>query len=274
MKTSFVLEIFCVMKKQIKDIAPKTTDLWEVVNFLDSYCELAKFKDYDRAKNGLQAENSGKVARIATSVDAGLGEIKIAAHLGVDLLIVHHGMFWNPPIPFVNSNYEKIKTLIDSDIAVYSVHLPLDAHSKIGNNALIAKALGLKKLGTCFEYGGENIGVLAAAPKSREELEASLKNLFPTTFKAIRYGSKTPKKVAICSGGSEDSLGELISMGVDTFICGELRQHHFVLAQEVGLNLYPCGHYATERFGVMALGEVVAQKFGLDCSFIEMPNPL
>ena len=250
-------------------------ELEDVVAFINSYLGVGDFKDYDGAKNGLQCSNSGKVTAIASAVDAGLGEIKVASHMGADLLIAHHGMFWSPPIPFTGGNYDKIKTLVDSDMAVYACHLPLDAHPQIGNNALIAKALKLRAISSCFEYYGREIGVLAAAPKGgREELERRLSALFPETFKAVRFGSREPKKVAICSGGSGDCVGKLPELGIDTLVCGELSQYHFTVAQELNLNLYPCGHYATERFGVMALGELVAKEFGLKCSFIEMNNPL
>lgn len=253
----------------------RAPELDEIVAFMDEYLAAADFNDYDGAKNGLQCANSGKVGLIATAVDAGLGEIKLAAHMGANLLIVHHGMFWNPPIPFVGANHDKIKTLVDSDMAVYSSHLPLDAHPKIGNNALLAKALGLKVISKCFDFHGSEIGVAAAAPKGgRDELERMLSALFPDTFKAIRFGSREPKVVGICSGGSGDCIAQLSQIGADTLVCGELSQYHFTTAQEQNLNLYPCGHYATERFGVMALGELVAEKFGLKCNFIEMRNPL
>ena len=164
-------------------------ELEDVVAFINSYLGVGDFKDYDGAKNGLQCSNSGKVTAIASAVDAGLGEIKVASHMGVDLLIAHHGMFWSPPIPFTGGNYDKIKTLVDSDMAVYACHLPLDAHPQIGNNALIAKALKLRAISSCFEYYGREIGVLAAAPKGgREELERRLSALFPETFKAVRFG--------------------------------------------------------------------------------------
>ena len=155
------------------------------------------------------------------------------------------------------------------------MHLPLDAHDKIGNNVLLANALDLKIKGRCFEHEGKNIGVLVETPQGGiQQLETRLQNLFPLTYKAIRYGTEKPKNIAICSGSCGDVVPMLKSMGIDTLICGELRQKHFTMAQEMGLNLYPCGHYATERYGVMALGEAAAEKFSIPCSFIEMPNPL
>lgn len=253
----------------------KYVDLNSVVDFLDEYCGISKYSDFDGSYNGLQFENSGKVTHIVTAVDAGLSEIKAAALLGADLLLAHHGMFWNPPIPFIRHNYEKVKTIIDNDMAVYAVHLPLDAHPQIGNNILIAQALGLTPIGGCFEHAGNQIGVIAEAPKSGiVELERRLMALFPATYKQIRFGSVTPQKVAICSGSCADAVAMLPGMGVDTLICGELRQRHYTMAQELRLNLYPCGHYATECFGIMALGELLAKRFALQCDFIEMSNPL
>ena len=261
--------------KTSKKISSKNISLERVVSFLDKLSEKDKVADFLGSYNGLQFQNSGKVSRVAMAVDGGIAEIDAAATLGADLLIVHHGMLWNAPIPFVNNNYKKIKTLIDNDIAVYSMHLPLDAHDKIGNNVLLAKALDLKIKGRCFEHEGKNIGVLVESPKGDiQELEYRLENLFPHTYKAIRYGTEKPKNIAICSGSCGDVVPLLKSMGIDTLICGELRQKHFTMAQEMELNLYPCGHYATERYGVMALGEAVAEKFNLPCNFIEMPNPL
>ena len=181
-------------------------ELEDVVAFINSYLGVGDFKDYDGAKNGLQCSNSGKVTAIASAVDAGLGEIKVASHMGADLLIAHHGMFWSPPIPFTGGNYDKIKTLVDSDMAVYACHLPLDAHPQIGNNALIARALKLRAISSCFEYYGREIGVLAAAPKGgREELERRLSALFPETFKAVRFGASRRKSRYVRAGAETAS---------------------------------------------------------------------
>ena len=253
----------------------KNVDLAEIVAFLDSYCRNGEFKDFDGAFNGLQFENSGSVSKIATAVDAGIAEIELAAHLGADLLLVHHGMFWNPPIPVVGPSYHKIKALMDNDISVYSVHLPLDDHGELGNNVLITEALGLRKIGRCFPCGEIDIGVLAAGPQGGiETLSTRLRKLFPDTYKEILFGSSKPKKIAICSGSCSDAVEAMPGLGVDTLVCGELRQRCFSMAQELHLNLFPCGHYATECFGVMALGELLARRFGLQSHFLEMRNPL
>ena len=251
----------------------QNVSLKKVVDFLDKYCKKNQYADFDGSYNGLQFENSGKVSRIATAVDAGIFEIEQAAALGADLLIVHHGMFWDAPVPMVKHNYKKIKTLVDNDIAVYSMHLPLDAHEKIGNNVLLANALDLKIIGRCFAHEGNDIGVVASGIDIAL-LQERLANLFPNTYKSLAFGSQNPEKIAICSGSCGDVVAHLQSMGFDTLICGELRQRHFTMAQEMGLNLFPCGHYATERVGVMALGELTAENFSLGVNFIETGNPL
>lgn len=249
--------------------------LEDIVEFMDEITGCRNFADYDGAFNGLQVENSGSITRIACAVDASLFEIEAAENMGADILIVHHGLFWSKPYPFTGAAYNRIKKLVEGDIAVYSSHLPLDAHPEIGNNALIAKALDLKKEGSCFPALGSDIGCVCSAPKGgRLELCRRLKKLFPNTHKEISFGKEFPEKIAICSGSCGDAVYELPSMGIDTLVCGELRQRHFCVAQELGLNLYPCGHYATERFGVMALAQLVSDKFGLDFEFIEMNNPL
>lgn len=269
------------MKRELFDMAKTlknknaAASLESVVSFMNAITSADDFSDYEGACNGLQVENSGSVTRIACAVDASLAELEAAENMGADLLIVHHGLFWSQTYPFVGAIYERIKKMIEGDIAVYSSHLPLDAHPEIGNNALIAKALDLKKEKGCFPAFDIDIGCICSAPKNgRTELSRRLKKLFPQTFKGIEFGSENPKKVAICSGSCGDAVSELPSLGVDTLICGELRQRHFSVAQELKLNLYPCGHYATERFGVVALAQLVAEKFGLDFEFIEMNNPL
>lgn len=249
--------------------------LKEIVDFLNDYTRLNCFSDFPGSYNGLQFENSGKVLKIAAAVDGGIAEVKAAAKWGADLLMVHHGMYWTLPIPVVGGYYEKFKTLIQSDMAVYSCHLPLDAHREIGNSALIAKALGLNISGTCFNYEGEDLAIVADMPSGgRAELARRLKKLFPKTYKAFEFGSKNSKKLVICSGSGASSLAHLPLENFDTMICGELKQGQYVYAQENSLNVYPCGHYATEVFGIDALARLASQKFGLEYKFIKSENPL
>lgn len=247
-------------------------NLSDIVAFCDARTRCAEIKDFGGAYNGLQLENNGSVKKIGAAVDAGQLPFAAAVAAKVDFLICHHGLFWTPPLPLTGINYAKIKTALDNNLAVYGAHLPLDAHPEIGNNALLAKALGLECLGSFLPYEGVDIASIAAAPAGgRMELTEKLKTLFPYTYQGIEYGSEQPKRIAILTGSGQSAVPELKAQGLDTLITGELRQHHFNLAQELGLNLYPCGHYATEVFGVQALAAEVAEEFGLKWEFIKQP---
>lgn len=248
---------------------PKLAD---IVAYCDERTRRSEVKDFDGAYNGLQVENNGEVSKIAAAVDAGTLPFQQAVAAGVDLIICHHGLFWTKPIPLVGSDYAKIKTALDGNLAVYGSHLPLDCHPEIGNNALLADALGLNKVDTFLSYEGNNMAVIAEGPSGgRAELAEKLQQLFPATYQAIEYGSEQPKRIAILTGSGQSAVPHLKANGIDTLITGELRQHHFNMAQELELNLYPCGHYATEVFGVKALAAEVAEKFGLEWTFIEQP---
>lgn len=245
------------------------TKLSEIIEYCDKIIKTSNFSDFPGAMNGLQVQNSGKVLKIGAAVDAGLKPFLMAADKDINLLIVHHGLFWSPLQPVTENNYHKLKILFDNDIALYSSHLPLDAHPELGNNAVIAQKLGLKVIDRFLNYEGQQIGIIAKAPESRKLLSQMLKGLFPKNFQAIEFGSKNPKKIAISSGSGNMVVPEIKKLGIDTLITGELRQNHFNYAQEEELNLYPCGHYATEIFGVQALAHDVSQKFNIPWEFIE-----
>lgn len=249
-----------------------SVSLSDLVAFCDQRSRQNEIKDFDGAYNGLQLENNGIVTKIAAAVDAGQIPFEAAIADGIDFIICHHGLYWNAPIPLTGSSYKKIKTAIDGNLAVYGAHLPLDGHPEIGNNALLADALGLEKTGTFLNYEGNDMAVIAAGPAGgRSELSQKLKALFPQTYQGIEYGSAQPKRIGILTGSGQSAVPHLLSNQIDTLITGELRQHHFNMAQELGLNLYPCGHYATEVFGVKALAAEAAEKFGLEWTFIEQP---
>jgi dinuclear metal center YbgI/SA1388 family protein len=169
-------------------------------------------------------------------------------------------------------HYQKVKTALSGNLAVYGSHLPLDAHPEIGNNAILAKKLDLEKISTFLNYEGQDIAVITRGPEGgRNELSTKLRALFPYTYQGIEYGSERPERIAILTGSGQSAVSELVKNQVDTLVTGELRQHHFNMAQELGLNLYPCGHYATEVFGVQALAAEVAAEFQLEWAFIEQP---
>ena len=247
--------------------------LSEIIAFCDARTQRIGFRDFPGANNGLQFENSGEVRKIGAAVDASSLVFEEAARRGIDLLMVHHGMFWHAQHPVTGTVYRKFKALFDADLAVYSCHLPLDAHREIGNNAILARELGIRILDWGLEYEGNTFAAVCEG-MPREQLCEKLRALFPGTFKAIEFGSTNPKKIALLCGSGNTAVPALKALGCDTLVCGEIKQEYFTSAQEGGFNLYPCGHYATEKFGICALAREAAEKFSLPWEFIETACPL
>jgi dinuclear metal center YbgI/SA1388 family protein len=247
--------------------------LQDLVHYCDRRTRREEFKDAPGAFNGLQVANDGRVSRIGAAVDAGVGPFRQAVAGGVDFLIVHHGMYWDMPRPLTGAVYERVATLLQGNCALYSSHLPLDAHPEIGNNALLARQLGLDPTRGFHPNEGGDVGVIAANTSPRAVLRAKLESLYPRVT-AIEYGSETPREVAFCSGSGNSALAALAAAGGDTLVTGELREEHFNRAQEEGLNLYLCGHYATEVHAVRALAAELSDLFGLPWVFLDTENPL
>ncbi len=247
--------------------------LSDIVAFCDARVDRKNVIDFPGANNGLQFENSGEVKKIGAAVDASTAVFSEAARRGIDLLLVHHGMFWHAQHPVVGAIYKKFKTLFDADLAVYSAHLPIDKHREIGNNVVLARLLSLEIIDWGLEYEG-NLFAAICRGIPRKELTARLKKLFPKTFKAIEFGSENPAKIALLCGSGNTGVPALESLGCDTLVCGELREEHFARAQDSSFNLYPCGHYATEKFGICELAREAAEKFSLPWEFIETNCPL
>jgi len=247
--------------------------LQDLVLYCDRRTRRAEFKDSPGAFNGLQVANDGRVTKIGAAVDAGLAPFRQAVTAGVDFLIVHHGMYWDMPRPLTGPVYERVATLLQGNCALYSSHLPLDAHPEIGNNALLARQLGLAPTRGFYPNAGGDIGVIAANTSHRSTLRAKLEALYPRVI-AIEYGPETPREVAFCSGSGNGALGAMADAGADTLVTGELREEHFNRAQEDRLNLYLCGHYATEVHAVKALAAELSELYGLPWVFVETDNPL
>ena len=247
--------------------------LHDLVTYCDRRTRRAAFKDAPAAFTGLQVANNGRVTKIGAAVDAGVVPFQRAVAAGVDFLIVHHGMYWDMPRPLTGAAYDRVATLIRGNCALYSNHLPLDGHPEIGNNALLARQLGLKRSRPFLVRDGEAIGCIANTRLTRAALRARLEQHYPRVL-AIEYGSARPRAVAFCSGAGNSALPELAPARVDTLVTGELREEFFNRAQEEKLNLYLCGHYATEVHAVQALGAELAKKFRLPWEFIATDNPL
>jgi dinuclear metal center YbgI/SA1388 family protein len=247
--------------------------LHDLASFCDTRTRRTAFKDAPGAFNGLQLANSGQVTKIGAAVDAGLHPFRQAVAAKVDFLIVHHGMYWDMPQALTGPVYERVKTLIDGNCALYSNHLPLDSHPQIGNNALLLAQVGLVHARGFAPNEGGDIGAIAAYSGTRGQLRARLEAHYRRVI-AIEYGSETPREIAFCSGSGNSALKEMLTAGVDTLVTGELREEWFNVAQERRLNLYLCGHYATEVHAVKALAAEAAAKFGLPWEFIATDNPL
>ncbi len=230
--------------------------------------------DYDGAANGLQVENYGAVTKIAATVDASLATVKLAIAAKADLLIVHHGLFWNPRQPWTGKNYELLRLLIENNLAVYSSHLPLDAHPKLGNNAQLCVALGLKNLKPFFASHGQTIGFKSLTKISRAELAKKLERATGAKPKLIPGGKNICEKIGVVTGGAGGDLKLAADEGVDSFITGEGPHWTFALAEELGLNVFYGGHYATETFGVKALAAELSRKFKVPWEFLDHPTGL
>lgn len=247
--------------------------LAEIATYCDERTRLSLYKDAPAAFNGLQVAKTGPVRCIGAAVDSGVVPFRDAVAAGVDFLIVHHGIYWDMPRPLTGPLYDRISILMQGSCALYSSHLPLDGHPELGNNALIARELGLDPATPFVVRDGVSVGWSAAHTGSRASLRASLEHRY-TRVVALEFGSEAPTAVAFCSGSGNSAVPELIRSGIDTLVTGELREEWFTVAQEHRLNLYLCGHYATEVHGVRALAAEVARHFNLPWKFIPSANPL
>ena len=242
--------------------------------YCDRLLRIADVKDYERAANGLQVENRGEVTRLAAAVDATLSTVKLAAAAGADLLIVHHGLFWGPAHPWTGKRYELLRCLLENNLAVYSSHLPLDAHPRLGNNAQLCAALGLRGRKPFYVDHGLAIGYQGATRVSRAELGERLQRATGVAPRLLPGGPEICRRIGVVSGGAGEELRRAADEGVDTFVTGEGPHWSYALAEELGLNVFHGGHYATETFGVKALAAHLSRRFGLPWQFIDYPTGL
>jgi dinuclear metal center YbgI/SA1388 family protein len=242
------------------------------VEYLDRFLDTASIADYSGAHNGLQVENSGKVQKLGAAVDACEAVLTEAASRGVSLLLVHHGLFWSPP-RLTGAMYRKTKAAFSADMAVYSSHLPLDLHPVVGNNVQLGKALGLSKFQPAFSYKGRAIGLKATAALSLDELSRRLEKALGSAPHLAAGGPSKTRRIGIATGSMSDA-SQAVAEGVDTLITGEGPHHSYTAAEELGINFFYGGHYATETFGVKALAAHLSKKFRLPWEFIDHPTGL
>lgn len=249
-------------------------NLAEIVCDCQRILQPETFSDWEGAVNGLQVENSGAVTRIAAAVDASLATIKLAVAAGADLLIVHHGLFWSTTAPWTGKRREMMELLIKNNLAVYSSHLPLDAHRRLGNNAQICAALGFKNLKPFFFERGSFLGWQTRQKISRHELSGRLRKILGRAPLLLAGGSETCERIGVVSGGAGAELRLAAKEGVDTYITGEGPHWTHAAAEDCGLNVFYGGHYATETFGVKALAALLAKKYRVPWRFLDHPSGL
>ena len=246
----------------------------EIVRYSDDYLRIAQIEDYPNALNGLQIENSGKVTKIGAAVDASTATLKRAAEQKINLLLVHHGMFWPGLQPIAGPLYRQLKFAIENDIALYAAHLPLDLHPDVGNNALLARSLGFEKSEPFLELKGQPIGRKVTASLRRDELVARLEKSLGSHIQCIGVGPMETRTIGIVTGGAGGDIHAAAREGIDTFITGEAPHWAAVAAEELAVNLLLGGHYATETFGVKAFAAHLSHNFKIPWEFIDHPTGL
>ena len=248
--------------------------LQKLVAACNAVLRIDRIADWDNALNGLQIGNSGKVNKIGAAVDASTRTLSLAAKRGVDFLVVHHGLFWQGLQPVTGILQRQLQIAFENDLALYGAHLPLDVHPTLGNNALLARSIGLRSTMPFLEEKGQMVGVKSRASKTRSELLKMLKKSLGSEVKQFNFGPPTSRVVGIVTGAGGSEIYRVAAEGVDTFITGEAPHWAAVAAEELGLNLWLGGHYATETFGVKALGQQLSKKFKVPFEFVDCPTRL
>ena len=249
-------------------------DLAAVVSYLDRYLRTSEVPDAPNALNGLQLANGGTISRVTAAVDLCDATLQMAAQQGADLLLVHHGLFWGGLQPLTGRAYRRVAGLIRHNIALYSAHLPLDVHPEVGNNAVLAHRLGVARRGEFGEEYGMRIGVWGEVDIPRAVLAQRLGEVVGGHPRLMAFGPERVRRVGIVTGAAGSMIGQAAAQGLDTYITGEGAHHTFFDAEELGLNVFYAGHYATETFGVKALAERLCTEFDLPWTFLDHPTDL
>lgn len=263
----------------------RTVSLKELTEYLDGYLRLREVPDDANAVNGLQVENRGMVGRIVATVDATLAAIEGLGPIGdgtsaqsPPLQLVHHGLFWDGNQPVTGRRFRRLRALFERDAALYSAHIPLDVHPDVGNNAVLARRLGLRESAMFGNYKGVPMGVMGTPPaeaRTRSAMAQKLAEVSGIDEAAIRVipgAGEQIGRIGIITGGAGSMIAQARDAGCDTFITGEGAAHTYHDATEWGLNVLFAGHYATETFGVQALAEHLGSHFGLPWEFHDHPT--
>jgi dinuclear metal center YbgI/SA1388 family protein len=245
--------------------------LSDLCDYSASLLQADQFKDY--CPNGLQVEGRAEVLKIATAVTASKQVLDHATGWGADAVIVHHGYFWkNEDARITGIKKHRIALLLRHDVSLLAYHLPLDAHPELGNNAQLGRFMGMTELG---RFGEQNIvckGVLES-PMTLAQFSSMTEARLKRKPEVIGDPDRVIRNVAWCSGGAQGYFEAAIGQGVDAYLTGEISEQNFHLANETGVAFIAAGHHATERLGIQALGEHLAQRFGLEHRFFDQDNP-
>jgi dinuclear metal center YbgI/SA1388 family protein len=258
----------------------------ELSLYLDDHLQVARIKDY--CPNGLQVQGKSIIKKLVSGVTASMALIEEAIALKADAIMVHHGWFWkNDDARVVGQLHSRLKLLMDHEINLFAYHLPLDVHPVLGNNAQLAKVMGWKPLmepkrvseGTFLGTASPLDGLIwegrpEAAQNTLGQLARSISGRLGRDPLVIGDLNKPIKRIAWCTGGAQGYINQAILMKVDAYISGEVSEQTFHIAQESGVAYIAAGHHATERYGIGALGEFVAQKYKLSHQFVDIPNPV
>jgi dinuclear metal center YbgI/SA1388 family protein len=244
----------------------------ELRAYLDGLLEAVRFRDY--CPNGLQVEGRAEVRRVVCGVTASQALLDEAVCRQADAILVHHGWFWkNDDSCITGIRRKRMGSLIGADLSLFAYHLPLDAHPDLGNNAELARRAGWRVEG---RFAEQEIGFIGApsAPATAAGIAGSLEALLGRAMLVVGAVDRPVARLAWCSGGAQGMFEEAIRAGADCFVSGEISEQTVHLARESGVPYISAGHHATERFGVMALGTHLQEKFGLDCQFVDIDSPV
>jgi dinuclear metal center YbgI/SA1388 family protein len=249
----------------------------ELSAYLEGLLEAARFRDY--CPNGLQVEGRAEVRRIVCGVTASQALIDAALEYGADAILVHHGWFWkNEDGRVTGFRKRRMQALLAHDINLFAYHLPLDAHGELGNNAQLASRLGWTTTGRFAEqdigFLGTPANAVLPAPTLADDLAMQVGQVLGRTPLLVGDGRRIVKTVAWCTGGAQSYFEQAILAGADLYVSGEISENTVHLARESGVPYLAAGHHATERYGVMALGRHLAERFDMVCDYVELDNPV
>lgn len=250
-------------------------DLHDMVRFMDDLLDVGSIADY--CPIGLQVEGAREVSGVVTGVSACMPLFERAVAERAQMVLVHHGMFWDNESRVVRGSLkDRLRFLIANDLSLVAYHLPLDRHPQVGNNARIFQELGLVGWRDFGRYKGQSIACMGELPEALpfDDFLQRVNRVFGGDAFHLPFGPGTVKTVAVCSGGAPDLVREAIEKQADVFLTGEAGEYVYHLAREEGIHFIGAGHHRTERLGIQALGERLCRQFDVNCRFVDIPNPI